>query len=270
MNANPSAVREDRPSLGEFLREVDLFSTVRPTWLARLAALMDEVRLGANEMLFRAGEAADAIYVVRTGQVAMFTDTPGKPVRLLARVGPAEMLGIVDVLGGTQRVCSARAAAPSTLLRLDRDDLVQLLEEDSCLGLRFTLAVVSRHARNTAGALELGNRREMRIRVDREVELLVGHRNRVRVRVANLSRGGICLSEAPPDSLPAAPTWYALYASDGDLILRFHGRVAWRQGDRTGIAFDQRPPAHDLLVQGALRRLLRAPRPLLPGAKTPQ
>ena len=264
--ASASAAPADRPTLTDFLREVELFSTVRPEWLERLDGLVEEVRLGANEMLFRAGDAADAIYVVRDGQIAMFTDTPGKPVNLVARVGPAEVLGIVDSLGGSRRVTSARAVSETSLLRLDREDLLSLLDADSALGLRFTLAVVSRHARNAAAALELGNRCEMRIRVDREVDLLVGHHRRIRVRVANLSRGGICLDAVATDSLPPAATWYAIYAPDGDLIFRFNGRIAWRQGERTGIAFDQRPPAHDLLVQGALRRLLRAPDPLLPGA----
>ena len=266
--ASSSAATDGPPPLTGFLREVELFSTVRPEWLERLESAVEEVRLGANEMLFRAGDAADSVYVVRDGQIAMFTDTPGKPVRLVARVGPADVLGIVDSLGGSRRVTSARAVCESSLLRLAREDLLRLLGADSALGLRFTLAVVSRHARNAAAALELGNRREMRIRVNREVELLIGHHRRIRARVANLSRGGICLSEVAPDSLPPAPTWYAIYALDGDLILRFNGRVVWRQGDRTGIAFDQRPPAHELLVQGALRRLLRAPEPLLPGAGT--
>ena len=266
--ASSSAAPVGPPPLTEFLREVELFSTVRPEWLERLESLVEEVRLGANEMLFRAGDAADSVYVVRDGQIAMFTDTPGKAVHLVARVVPAGVLGIVDCLGGSRRVTSARAVSDTSLLRLDREALLRLLEADSALGLRFTLAVVSRHARNAGAALELGKRREMRIRVDREVELLIGHHRRVRARVANLSRGGICLGEVPPDCLPPIPTWYAIYALDGDLILRFNGRVAWRQGDRTGIAFDQRPPAHELLVQGALRRLLRSPQPILPGAGT--
>jgi CRP-like cAMP-binding protein len=263
-----AAARTDRVPLGSLLRGVEPFSNVRSEWLRRAGKLFDEVDLDADQMLFRAGEPADAVYVVRSGQIAMFTDTRGKAVHLVARIGPAEMFGIVGTLGGSQRVSSARAVLPTRLLRLGRADLLGLLQEDSALGLRFTLAVVSQHTRNAASALELGNRREIRIRVGREVDLVVDHRKRVRTEVANLSRGGICLSGTPAACFPDAPTWYALHTLDGDLVLRFNGRVAWRRDNRTGLAFADRAPAHDLLVQGALRELLRGPEPEAPQTDT--
>ncbi len=268
MNGKATAARDDRDSLTAFLRQVQPFSTVRSQWLERLELLVDGIELAAHETLFRAGEPADAIYVLRSGRIAMFTDTPGRPVHLVARVGPGEVLGMVGALGGSRRIASARAAAPCRLLRLDRADLLDLVEADSFLGLRFILAVVARHARNTAAALELGNRHDIRIRVDREVDLVVSHRKRIRVRLANLSRGGVCFSGALQECFPEPPTWYAVHNLDGDLLLRFNGRVAWRQGHRAGLAFCDRVPAHDLLVQGALRQLLRSPRPAAPAAAT--
>ena len=256
-----SAARQGGVLPAELLRTVEPFSHVRPEWLRRAGELFREVGLAADEMLFRAGAEADAVYVVRSGQIAMFTDTRGKAVRLVTRVGPAEILGVVDVLGGSRRTASARAVTPTQLLRLGRADLLDLVAQDSALGLRFTLAVISRHTRNAAAALELGNRSDIRIRVDREVDLVVEHRKRVRSSVANLSRGGICFSGTLPDCFPEHPTWYAMHAPGGELIMRFNARVAWRRGDRTGLAFAHRPPAHDLLVQGALRQLLQPPGP---------
>jgi hypothetical protein len=86
---------------------------------------------------------------------------------------------------------------------------------------------------------------------------VVGHREPVRSTLENLSRGGICFVGTPPACFPDGPTWYTVHLADGDQVLRFHGRVAWRRGDRTGLAFTRRAPGHDLLIQGALRRLLR-------------
>ena len=258
LDSVPCSGGEESPRTS-FLRTVEALADVRPRWLLRLDSRLVEVRLDSNETVFRAGEPADAIYIVRRGRVAVFTDTRGRPVRLIERAGPGQLLGLVGALGGSRRAASARALTPTTLLRLERHDLLHLLEQDSSLGLRFTLAVVSRHARNAAAALELGDRKEMRIRVARQVELVVGHRRRVRVTIENLSRGGICLSGALPDCFPDEPTWYVAQLADGDEVLSFHGRVAWRQGNRTGLAFVERAPGHDLLVQGALRQLLRAP-----------
>ncbi len=262
MNSHPAtSSHEPRHPLGDFLRQVEPLSNVRAEWLDLLAALVAKVEFDPDETLFRAGDAADAVYIVRSGQVAMFTDSRGKPVRLVTRIGPRELLGIVDTLGGSQRVTSARAVTRTRLLRLSRSNLLRLTDQDSDLGLRFTLALVSRHARNAAGALELGNRREIRICVDREVELVAGPGKRVRARLHNLSRGGICFGGASGSRFPDVPTSYTVRGLDGDLVLRFHARVAWRQGTRTGLAFAEKAPAHDLLIQGALRQLLRTPKP---------
>ncbi len=62
---------------------------------------------------------------------------------------------------------------------------------------------------------------------------------------------------ALPDCFPVQPTWYVAHLVNGDQVLSFRGRVVWRQGNRTGLAFVDRAPGHDLLVQGALRQLLR-------------
>lgn len=248
--------RTKRPG-ADFLRSVKLFSTVDAAWLSELESRLTGVHAAEDELVFRAGEAAEALYIVRTGGVAVFTDTPGKAVRLIERVGPGGMIGLVGALGGSPRAASARAVVPTRLLRLARADLLRLLEQDSSLGLRFTLAAVSRHASNAAAALELGERREVRIRVDCPVDLTIGHRHPVRANLENLSLGGICFAGAPRTRFPDGPTWYTVNLTGGQQVLRFHGRVAWRQGERTGLAFTRRAPGHDLLIQGALRRLLQ-------------
>ena len=85
------------------------------------------------------------------------------------------------------------------------------------------------------------------------------------------------MSKTIPTRLAASSAWVmtrtdlTYYSGDdglnlahlvnGDQVLSFQGRVAWRQGNRTGLAFVGRAPGHDLLVQGALRQLLRAPQP---------
>lgn len=248
---------KNRAGGAEFLRSVELLSTVDAAWLADLKGQLTVVHVDEDEFVFRAGESADAVYIVRAGRIAVFTDTPRKPVRLIERLGPGGLAGLVGALGGAQRAASARASEPSTLLRLSRAELMRLLELDACLGLRFTLAAVSRHARNAAAALELGDRREARIRVDCPVDLTIGPQHAVRANVENLSLGGICFAGPPPGDFPDGPTWYTVDLTDGQQVLRFHGRVAWRRGERIGLAFTRRAPGHDLLIQGALRRLLQ-------------
>ncbi len=106
----------------------------------------------------------------------------------------------------------------------------------------------------------------MRIRVDCPVDLEIGHLPPVRANLENLSQGGICFAGLSSSRFPARSTWYTVHLVDGQQVLRFHGRVAWRQGRRTGLAFTRRAPGHDLLVQGALRRLLQS---AISGASSP-
>lgn len=77
---------------------------------------VNEERLSPGEVLFRQGEASDALYLVRSGQVRL--DQHGSPVETV-RAGA--ILGELPLLTGSPRGFTATADGPLVVLELRRD-----------------------------------------------------------------------------------------------------------------------------------------------------
>jgi NTE family protein len=109
-----------------------------------------EVRVDARAWLFRAGEAADRLFVVLAGRMQVVAPEDG---RVLREVGPGAALGELGVLTGTARSAGVRAVRDSRLLELDAASFVRLVESDG----GFALSVARELARQLqeSGGLEL-------------------------------------------------------------------------------------------------------------------
>ena len=91
-----------------------------------------EVRLGAGVVIFDAGEAGDALYLIRSGLVDVTTgdDTAGH----LRTFGPGDFFGEQALLTGRPRSARATAQTGVTLWRLDHTDFLYLIGSDPHLG----------------------------------------------------------------------------------------------------------------------------------------
>jgi CRP/FNR family transcriptional regulator, cyclic AMP receptor protein len=74
-------------------------------------------KLGANELLFREGDASDAMYVVKTGQLKIFK-VKGTGEIELATIGPGQMLGEMAFFDGRPRSASAKAVKDAEVIAL--------------------------------------------------------------------------------------------------------------------------------------------------------
>jgi CRP-like cAMP-binding protein len=236
-----------------------LFEGLDPPTLKHLSEGFTECRVEAGEYIFRDGEDADAFFIILRGAMAVFRDVVGQPVQLLARLGAQEFFGELGLFGTGRHTASVRASEESVVLRIGREEFLVLLEDHPRLMEKLQLAAAQRHSANVASTLELGRRREVRIRTDQEVEIELESRSgavaeTLSVRVENLSLGGICLSGAPEPWREGAKVRFYLLLRDNRLPLG--GRVVWRRGDSLGVVFTDHDPNHDTLVQLAIRLLV--------------
>jgi CRP-like cAMP-binding protein len=239
--------------LADLLAKSEAFSDLDPRLLGDLAAHCGELSVSAGRLVFAHGEVADAVYLVLEGTVTVFRDKVGRPLQLLARVGPGELLGELSLFDETVRSASARAAAPCRLVHIPRDPLLQLLRDEPRLALRIQNTAARRRSRNSAAALELGQQSEVRIRLRARVHLRFEDGRLEPAQLDNLSVGGLAISEAPVEWIPGAAVRFELVAEGEDLPVE--GRVAWRQDDAVGIAFLSRSAGHERQVYRLLRRL---------------
>ncbi len=106
------------------LQSLTLFSQSSAEDLAEVASMVSARRVGRDTVLFREDEAADAMYLVRTGEITL-----SRKGQILDHIGPGEACGIVAILDQLPREYTATASMDSKLLVIRGDDLLQLLAD---------------------------------------------------------------------------------------------------------------------------------------------
>ncbi len=129
---------QDRAVLLSYLRSIPFLRGLSEEDLEAIAARMEETTYLENAVIFDVDDPADAMFVVKDGEVEVLT-ADGDPVAI---VGPGSFLGEVGLLTGRPRKVQARALTPTTLWVLSRDMLEALVEERPSLavGLARTMA----------------------------------------------------------------------------------------------------------------------------------
>jgi hypothetical protein len=107
-----------------YLRKTPLFEGLSTRNLMEIAAVTREERLRPDEVLFQEGESGTAMYLIVSGRVRI---VHGETV--VAELGPEQFFGEMGMLEGLERSAAAVAAEDVHLLRLERDDLLALMEE---------------------------------------------------------------------------------------------------------------------------------------------
>ncbi len=107
-----------------YLRKTPLFESLSTRNLMEIASVTREERLAAEDMLFREGESGTAMYLIVAGRIRI---VHGETT--VAELGPEQFFGEMGMLEGLERSAAAIAACDVHLLRLERDDLLALMEE---------------------------------------------------------------------------------------------------------------------------------------------
>ena len=144
-HASSSGAAEDIPAA---LARNPLFAALSEARRRDLAGGGSPVRLEPGTALFRAGDEADAMYVVLAGEVDVavpFHD--GRDV-WLARLGVGALVGEMGVLDGGPRSADVCAVPRTELWRIGRRAVIDTLREEPSVGLEL-LAIMARRLRMT-------------------------------------------------------------------------------------------------------------------------
>jgi NTE family protein len=124
-------------SVAEFLRNVPVFAALSHEMRQEIARLAGSVSIAGQEWLFREGEDADGVYVVRVGHLEVISEAASTPqtINTLTR---GAVLGELALLSDSQRSASVRALRDTELLRIDRASFDSLLRREPKLALSLT------------------------------------------------------------------------------------------------------------------------------------
>lgn len=122
-----------------FLQNVDVFSEVPTEQLAFLAAIAEEVSCEADERLYEEDEPSDCMYLVLEGSVRLHRgDTD------VTTATTKEAFGTWALFDDEPRVVAATCTAPTRLLRVDKDDFIEVLADNVQITQGVLKAIVRR------------------------------------------------------------------------------------------------------------------------------
>jgi NTE family protein len=111
----------------ELLSETSTFGGASLLVLEALAGEFDRRTLTRGEVLIRAGEPSDALYVVLSGRFTVYVEGVSEPV---ARIAQGELIGEIGFFAGLPRTATVVALRDSTVLRLDRERYMEVVARD--------------------------------------------------------------------------------------------------------------------------------------------
>jgi di/tricarboxylate transporter/CRP-like cAMP-binding protein len=150
--AIPHGARQAIARAAAELAAIPPFSELAPVDRARLAAALEEVHFQQGEVIFEQGARADALYILREGQVERRTD--GVP---LDTIHPPAVFGEIALLRDEPRSTTLAALTDCLVWRLPGDRFTRLLRRTPGIAASFAATVSGRLASRQIEVAELSS-----------------------------------------------------------------------------------------------------------------
>jgi CRP/FNR family transcriptional regulator len=137
----------EAPSSEAVLESAEFFRRLSREGLDRLRPVLRERRLARQQTVFREGQPAEFLWVLRRGQVRLGKTSPNGRVTTLEVLGAGEMFGALDALAAEVYPATAEAVTDSAAWCVPRRVVAGLVVERPELGLEI-LGVVSKRLRD--------------------------------------------------------------------------------------------------------------------------
>jgi len=157
----------------DFIKNAPLFADFTDTELRAVGKRMRLETYAQDEMVFARGTESDALYLIKEGWVKL-TDNGGRTA--IATLGPGSLLGETDFFLGRERSMTARATSPLSVWVLDENAILDVIAEQSDIGLKLGLSFGGGIAQYQRYLMDhLGDISFMRDLVDEERQAVAKH-----------------------------------------------------------------------------------------------
>jgi CRP/FNR family cyclic AMP-dependent transcriptional regulator len=139
--------------LNEQLSEIYLFRNMTPKQIDKIGSILRWETFSANSIVYQEEEPGSSCFLVKSGGVRI-TVTSASGNEEVARIGSGSLFGELALLGDHRRMGTATTTERTELLRIEEDDLNDLLDNDPGLAAAFYKAL----AKSMAARLEAATR----------------------------------------------------------------------------------------------------------------
>lgn len=142
-------------NLAEQLQKISLFKDVSPQDLDALDDVMVRCTYRAGDVLFRAGDPGDSMFIIQAGRVRIYTEPNENQSLILMHYGPSQIFGEFSLLDNKPRSASAAAETDLDVFMLNRDTLMSFLKDRPQASIAMMVSLSERVRYTTAYVEEI-------------------------------------------------------------------------------------------------------------------
>ena len=133
----------------ELIRQFPIFSKIQPAMQKLLCFSAERLTYDAGQVIFNAGDSADAAYVVIDGTVEISVPTPNGPI-VINTMTKNEILGEIAIVGDVPRTATAKAVSRLETLKISKELFTKIIRENPDAALELIRVLAGRLANTTA------------------------------------------------------------------------------------------------------------------------
>jgi len=117
------------------------------TVLAKVGLGKARLKSPKRQILCSQGDTADAVFYIQTGQVKLTVVSPQGNEAIIAMVEPGSFFGEGCLAGQLVYLATATAVDDATIVRIDKQSMLQLLQDDPTFSALFLAYMLARNIR---------------------------------------------------------------------------------------------------------------------------
>jgi len=115
--------------------------------LESTGVIVKTVKFGRKDTIFNRGEASDSVMYVQSGHVKISVGSKTGKELVVAILGSGDFFGEACLTGQTHRMATASAITPSTIVMIEKHDMIRMLRTKHGLTARFFAHMMLRNIR---------------------------------------------------------------------------------------------------------------------------
>ena len=145
----------------DVIKKIPLFRECSNAELIKIANIMSKVSFNAGDVVFKKGDAGNAFFLIREGEVEVLASPGDKKVEeVVTLIGPGDLFGEMALVEKEPRSATVRVKTDAKLWRIKKEYFEDLMKQDHELALkiyrRLTI-IISHRLRETTERLAIAN-----------------------------------------------------------------------------------------------------------------
>ena len=133
----------------ELIRQFPIFSKIQPAMQKLLCFSSERLTYDSGQVMFNAGDSADAAYVIIDGTVEISVPTPSGPI-IVNTLSKNELIGEIAIFADVPRTATAKATTRIEALKISKELFVKVIRENPDAAIELIRILAGRLANTTS------------------------------------------------------------------------------------------------------------------------